>query len=307
MADISWPSPTHNARSVTDAELGHLAPWNADGIFQSSSDVVYANSSGMQVHVRANQYGFVQARAWASGGSEFSLTIADNSSGSARIDTVVLRLDRSTWDLRIAVRQGTPGAGPPTLSRDTGDSGLWEIPVANVTVDSGATSIASGRVTQRPLLQSGAIRACNVITDVQATLAVGDLVYEVSTGRLILWTATGGVVLFQDTGYQDLAISGFWKIGNYQPQLRLRNGWVYLRGSVERKTSTLQSTDSNSPMATIPAAFRPTGTHNYFSGTSTMGHVRIQADYQGPLAIVDLSADIAVGRFVYLDTAWIAA
>lgn len=310
MAEASWPSPNHGApaRAVTDAEYPHLAPWAADGVFQSSSDVVYGNSSGREVHVRAGKYGIVQGHAWESGTSEFALTIAANASGSTRTDTVVLRLDRSTWDVNIVVRQGTPGAGPPTLQRDSGDTGLWEIPVADVTVDNVAATIAAGKVYARPLLQSGAIRPCTVITDIQSTLAVGDLVFEASTGRWIGWTTSGASVLAgQDTGYSNLAIIGNWTVGGFTPQIRSRGGWVYLRGSITRTVNTLQSTDTNSPIGTIPAVYRPAGTHNWGQLTSAMGHVRLQVDYAtGALAIVDLSSDITVGRAVYLDTAWIA-
>lgn len=310
MTQGSWPSPNHGspARAVTDAEYPHLAPWASDGVFQSASDVVYGNSSGREVHVRAGKCGIVKGHAWTSGAADFALTIAANSSGSTRTDTVVLRLDRSTWDVTAAVRQGTAGAGPPTLVRDAGDTGLWEIPVADVTVDNGVATIASGKVGARTLFQSGATRPCNVLTDVQATLDDGDMVYEASTGRWIGWTASGGVVLYQDTGFQALTVIGNWIIGSFTPQYRLRNGWVYLRGSVNRKTNTLQSTDTNSPIATIPSAYRPAGTHNYFSGTSALGLLRMQVAYDtGGLAIVDLGSDIPVNRVVYLDTAWIAA
>jgi hypothetical protein len=308
MAESSWPSPNHNSRSVTDAEYGHLAPWASDGVFQSASDVVYANSSGLQVFVRSGKRGIVQGHAWYSGSSDVALTIAENSAGSTRIDTVVLQLDRSTWDVRAAVRQGTAGAGAPALQRDTGDTGLWEVPLADVTVDSGAASIASGKVYNRPLLQSGGVRACNVITDVQSLLAPGDIVYEASTGRWIGWTSGGGTLLYEDTGYSNLPIIGYWTVGGFQPQIIRRNGWVYLRGSIQRTTNTLQSTDTNSPVGTIPAGYRPTGTHNWSSVTSAMGHVRFQVAYNtGALAIVDLSSDITVGRAVYLDTAWPAA
>jgi hypothetical protein len=260
------------------------------------------------VFVRAGKRALLQGHAWYSGSSDVALTIAANSSGSTRTDTVVLRLDRSTWNVTAAVRQGTPGAGAPTLQRDTGDTGLWEIPLADVTVDNGAGSIASGKVYTRSLLQSGAVRACNAITDVQALLAPGDIVYEAGSGRWIGWTSGGGTLLYEDTGYANLPISGYWAAGGDTPQILRRHGWVYLRGSIKRTTNTLQSTDTNSPVGTIPAGYRPTGTHNWPQVTSAMGHVRLQVDYAtGALAIVDLSSDIPVGRVVYLDTAWPAA
>lgn len=302
MARASWPSPTHNSRSVTDAEFGHLAPWNSDGIFPSDTDVIYADSSGMQVHVRANKYGLLQGHAWTSGSSETSLTIAANSSGLNRVDTIVLRLDRSTWNVDVAVRQGTAGAPAPTLQRNTGDTGMWEIPVANVAVDNGVSSIAGTKVTPRPLLQSGAIRTCNVIADIQSFLTVGDLVYEISTGRWFAWTMTGAVLVYQDTGFVNVTVTGLWKAGGFQPQVRCAGSVVYLRGSIERITNTLQSTDTNSQFGTLDTRFRPVGAHNYGTLTSTASAVRINVALSGALAIVDMVADIPVGRQVYIDT-----
>lgn len=310
MAEGSWPSPNHGspARSVTDTEYVRLAPWNSDGIFPSSSDVIYANSSGMQVHVRANKFGLVRGHAWTSGPDEYNLTIGPNTSGSTRIDTGVLRLDRSTWDVNAAVRPGTPGAGAPALQRGTGDTGLFEIPLADITVVNGAASIAAGNVRTRTLLQAGGVRVCNAIGDIQAVLTAGDIVYELTTGRWIGWTGSSGATLHEDTGYQNLTIIGNWQVGGFTPQVRLRNGWVYLRGSIVRKTNTLQSTDTNSPIATIPASYRPAGTHNWATGTSgPVDNIRLQVDAgTGALAVVGTAADIPVGRAVYLDTSWIA-
>jgi hypothetical protein len=304
MAEASWPSPAHNSRSVTDAEYGHLAPWSSDGVFPTSADVVYADSSGMSVHVRANRYGIVQGRAWASGSTEINLSISANSSGLNRTDTVVLRLDRSTWAVTIAVRQGTPGAGAPTLQRSTADTGMWEVPIADVAVDNGVSSIAGTKVRSRALIQSGAIRPCPLISDIQAVLAVGDLVYETTTGRWMAWTTAGAVVIHQDTGYVTQPITGLWKVGGLTPQIRLRGSEVHLRGAIERTTGTLQSTDTNSQWGSVAAQFRPVSNHTWAHLTSSCSAVRLNVAPDGSLAIVDLAADIPVGRQVFIDTSW---
>jgi hypothetical protein len=304
MAESSWPSPNHNSRSVTDAEYGHLAPWASDGVFQSASDVVYANSSGLQVFVRSGKRGLVQGHAWYSGSSDVALTIAENRAGSTRIDTVVLQLDRSTWDVRAAVRQGTAGAGAPALQRDTGDTGLWEIPLADVTVDSGAASIASGKVYNRPLLQSGGVRACNVITDVQSLLAPGDIVYEASTGRWIGWTSGGGTVLRQDTGWTTLTPIGYWK--TYTSSLpcvgRVLNGMVTLRIGVQRTTNTFTRSDPDgSPVLTLPSSLRPASSQYgavFFSGG--IGGARVEVNSgSGVLSFQHNDTDVAVGRTAF--------
>ena len=308
MAEASWPSPNHGspARAVTDAEYPHLAPWASDGVFQSVSDVVYANSSGMEVHVRTGKYAIVQGHAWVSGSAEFALSITANSSGSTRVDTVVLRLDRSTWDVTAAVREGTPGAGAPALQRDAGDTGLWEIPLADVTVDNGAGSIAAGKVTSRTLYQSGSTRPCNLITDVQSTLLPGDVVYETSTGRWIGWTTGGGILLYQDTGLVTVTITGSWNPGGLLPQVQRSGSTVYLRGEIVRTTSTWDVSGTNSHFATLTAQFRPSGNHTWASLTNTCSPVRLNVSPAGEVALVDQAADVPVGRHIYLDTAWLA-
>lgn len=119
MAQNSWPSPTYNARAVTDLEYEKLsARFSDDGIYGSPSDTaVVAAGVGLSVDVRANVYGSVRGRAWSSGTTAVNLPVASNSSGSTRIDWVVLRLDRSTWNVRAVIRQGTPAPAPPPSSR----------------------------------------------------------------------------------------------------------------------------------------------------------------------------------------------
>jgi hypothetical protein len=292
---------------VTDTEYGHLAPWNSDGVFQSPTDVVYANSSGREVHVRAGKTAIVQGHAWQSGTAEINLTIGANTSGSTRVDTVVLRLDRSTWDVTVAVRAGTPGAGASTLQRDTGDTGLWEIPLADVTVDNGAASIAAGKVTARPLMQSGAVRACSKITDVQATLAVGDLVYEAPTGRWIGWTASGGVLLFEDTGWISLSPSNsFWRAGSLANKVRRRNGVAYLSGAWVRNSGSF-SGSSPSPLASLPAGFAPGLQYHSWMGWTATGGARVQVGTDGVLSIIDVTSTLPSGNAVYVDTSWLVA
>lgn len=75
-------------------------------------------------------------------------SINANSSGNPRIDTVILRLDFALQTIRVAVKQGTPAASParPTLQQDTA---FWEMPLADVAVANGFTTLAQSTITQR--------------------------------------------------------------------------------------------------------------------------------------------------------------
>ncbi len=69
-----------------------------------------------------------------------ALAIANNSSGSQRIDRVVLRLNRTGNSLAVAILQGTPGGGVPALTQLAG--GTYELLLADITVNTGVLAIS---------------------------------------------------------------------------------------------------------------------------------------------------------------------
>lgn len=113
----------------------------------TSPQLIYGDSTGMQIKVAADRYALVRGHMWWSGSSIFTKSIGSNSSGSTRIDLVVLQLDRSTWDVTCVVKAGTPGAGAPAVQQDLGTTGLFELPLATVTVANGAGTVSAANVT----------------------------------------------------------------------------------------------------------------------------------------------------------------
>lgn len=153
MAQSSWPSPAAS-RVVTDLQYERLvATQYIDGLIGDPSDAVLvsADGSARQVSLAADRYAQVRGHGWTSGATTVTLTIGANTSGNTRIDLVVLGLDRSTWDVTAYVKAGTPGSTPvaPALQTDTGDTGIYEIPLAEVTVLNGASVIAADKVKTR--------------------------------------------------------------------------------------------------------------------------------------------------------------
>jgi hypothetical protein len=150
VAESSWPSPS-NGRVVDDVQyeklgLSYGAYGGVVGDF-SSPQLVYGDSSGMQIKVAADRYAQVRGHEWWSGSSIFTKAIAANASGSTRVDLVVLRLSRTTWDVVLTVVTGTPGAGAPAATQNTGTTGSWDLPLATVSVASGAATISAANVT----------------------------------------------------------------------------------------------------------------------------------------------------------------
>lgn len=78
-----------------------------------------------------------------------TLPIGANISGNARIDTVVIRKDYIAQTIRAVVRQGTPAATPvpPTLTQIANTT--WEIPIADIAVANGFTTIVDANITGR--------------------------------------------------------------------------------------------------------------------------------------------------------------
>ena len=82
-----------------------------------------------------------------------NVTIADNTSGNARIDRIVARLNYTDRKVEFAVLTGTPAGSPvaPTLTQNTT---VWEISLAQIAVANGFSTIIVGNITdQRTYMQ----------------------------------------------------------------------------------------------------------------------------------------------------------
>jgi hypothetical protein len=294
MPQDSWPSPAHNSRDVDDAEYEKIAAAFPYGVLGSPADtsVVYT-TGGLQVLVRADKRAALHGHAWYSGSADDTLTITANSSGQTRVDRVVLRLDRSAWTVRAVVKNGTPGAGPPTLAQSLADTGNFEMQLAQVTVPNGATGVT---VTREELyVGSSSIRQA-LSTNGNALPVPGELQYETDTGRLRMWDGDSRVAVFEDTDWVNLTMNGpngsAWT-PNTLCRVRKRTGLVHLRIAIKRwSTSGLSIGDSDGSVPTIlPATFRP-GTSEIGSAIRSRSPVAIRVETDGSVRIFPLTVDI---------------
>ncbi|MET9729679.1 hypothetical protein ABZZ79_03130 [Streptomyces sp. NPDC006458] len=260
MAQNSWPSPAYNARAVTDPEFEAMSVrWSDDGVYGTPGSArVITEDTGLNVRVRPNMAASVRGHHWTSGPTSSTLPVGANVSGQTRVDRVVLRLDRSTWTVRAVVSDGTPGAGPPALTQDTGDSGFYEIPLAEVTVLSGAAAVT---VRRNELYVGSRVRPCTSTTRNPSPLQ-GELCYENDTGRVYQWSGSAWVVLYRprvDTE-ADSPVASWSKRGT---SIVTRTGdLVTLRTATFDRTATLAAAyDSRLPLL-IPADYRP-ALHHY--------------------------------------------
>jgi hypothetical protein len=255
MAQSSWPSPAHNDRAVTDTEYEKIAArFSDDGVDGKPSDAaVVTAGTGLNVTVRAGVYATLRGHAWTSGTSNVTLAVGANSSGQTRTDRVVLRLDRSDWTVRAVVKAGTPGAGAPALTQSTGDTGTYEIPLADVTVLNGAASVT---VTRRELWVGSRVRPCTSSSRNPAP-TVGEMCLETDTGMVRMWDGASWVTIRRtdDTANVDVTLSAWTPTGS--SVLERRGDICVLRTAYfERKTSALAAaSDSRLPLL-IPSAHR---------------------------------------------------
>jgi len=124
--------------------------------------------------------------------ADVTLAIAANASGNARIDTIILRADFTAQTVRLAVRQGTPAATPvaPTLTQTDGVQ--WEIPLADVAVANGFSSIAQSdiRVNAHFSNLADGVYYDNVLNNTAGVLRTGDVViFDTSANRAVTTVA----------------------------------------------------------------------------------------------------------------------
>lgn len=254
MADDSWPSPAHNARSITDVEYERLAARFSDnGVYGSPLDApVVTAGTGLTVTIRPDVYASVRGHAWYSGTSAINLPIAANSSGQTRRDRIVLRLDRSTWTVRVAVRQGASSIAPDPVQQ-TGDTGIYEIPLATVVIQNAAGTVT---VTRAELYAGARVRPCTAAT-LNPNPVPGEVAVETDTGRVRIWTGTTWLLIYESSTVitVDQPVPN-WDI-NVSSVLEIRSGTAHLRlGSFERTAGTVASSTPSRLPVNIPGDYR---------------------------------------------------
>lgn len=294
MAESSWPSPNHNSRQVDDTEFEQLThPIGGDGLVGSPADTsfAYADSSGMNVKIRSAKFASVRGRMYYSGGSDITKTVTANASGLTRVDLLVLKLTRATWDITSVVKAGIPGSGAPVLTQDVGTTGVYEIPVATITVPSGDTTISSDQVTMLGYYLGEQLVICTSTTrphhiagrriyetDTQQSYTsngttwlsdgafvctaatrpaqqAGLLIYETDTGYLQLSTGAAWVPVREDTGWVVVSPASGWTGDGGTIRLRRKNGQVTVVWNLIRSASA--AAGATTTMFTVPVGYRP--------------------------------------------------
>lgn len=231
----------------------------------ANAGLVYGDSTGRKVKVAAGWSYMLRGFKWDAGSDVTVLALAANTSGKSRIDRVVLRLDRSTYTVRLAVLQGTPGDAPaaPAVTQSTSTTGIYEVPLAQVTITSnsgtGLPSIAAGdvRTEYKYLMPRGSL---GLSTWRSGSTQLGRFYQEWDTGRLFLGTPGGDILVGENGPWTKLAVASGWMNDNIYAQ-RV-NGLTYFQCYV-RLNSADRAPGTDITVCVLPATFWPL--HNLYA------------------------------------------
>lgn len=184
MAYTYFPFDSGAGANVTEQQwwkMGRL--WRSTGLIVTGTtldamgtgtgDLSVNPGTGLSVNVRPGA-------AWIEGhyfvsDAMITKTLAAADPTNPRIDRIVVRADWVANQITIEVLQGTPNAtpSPPTLTQTSGTR--YELPIAQVRVNAGATSIATTDITDERVISSwaGYLPACQVTNNTNINIAAG--------------------------------------------------------------------------------------------------------------------------------------
>ena len=288
MAESSWPGEAPTVVAERQFEL-MMNAWYSSGIVGNPGDdpILFADSTGMQVKIPADRYARVRGFMWSSGDSTLELPISSNSSGSTRIDRVVLRLDRSTWEVRAAVIEGTPGAGAPSVTQDLGDTGVWELWIGDVTVPDGASTISSSQVDSRTTFLGPPLLMADGADLPSPNVPKVFLRWREDQQRLILHRqgapTAGQVDLWSDSGEVQLSrSSSFWEPQQNSIIQKIGHVVMLRLANMTRIGGNLSSNSNSRVPGIVPSSMRHP-TRNVYITARTTGHdtARIRINHGG--------------------------
>lgn len=156
------------------------------GSFGEASLRVTADSTGMQVKVSA---GAAIVRGFYLSSTAVETKTIDAATSQPRIDVVVARLDPAADTITLEVVKGTASATPTAPALTQTDTGIYEMPLAQVTVPASAATIATGNVAEvRPYI--GHRVGVWTTTTRPAAPRVGRLGLNRTTSVWEFWTGT---------------------------------------------------------------------------------------------------------------------
>jgi hypothetical protein len=253
----SFPNIGHNNRAVSSAEYEQLSvPLGLSGLLNYAAvHPIIADSSGRHVKLVAGVAALIRGHRF-NNLTETIIPIAANAAGQPRIDLVVLRLNRATYEIAPFVIQGNAAAAPiaPTAVRQNtlDGTGFWDIPLVEVRVANGATTIANADITHRAWWITGTGYVST--TDGRPPAEPGVAWFETNSNTEWIGMASGQ---YRRMAYSTGVITVTPPAG-WSGQLRFARNvdTVFMTISIRRTGGNVANT-SNMTVATITPFYRP--------------------------------------------------
>lgn len=180
MAEDSYPAPARNEGIVTVVESQELLGLLAGvGVIGGGDLLVTTSTSQSQVNVAAGTALLMGTRYTNSASLPVSVPV--NTSGSTRIDRIVLRLTTATGAVNATVIPGTPGSGAPGVLNS---ATYFDLPLARYTVLSG--QLPTAPVDERRWLGGDSTISASSNPPV-GNIRIGHTWSQPDTGNMLTW------------------------------------------------------------------------------------------------------------------------
>lgn len=144
MAESSYPFDSGDTTETQYSQLFRRLQNSGVWASPTATELKVSATTGLVVSVAA---GFAMVRGhFYINDSAKNLTLAAGSA-SPRIDLIVLRLDPTANSIVAAILAGTPSATPVAPTPTQTDTGVYEVPLAQIAVAASTSSISSGNIT----------------------------------------------------------------------------------------------------------------------------------------------------------------
>lgn len=291
MAESSYPFGSSEI-ATEDQWSSYFRMAQIDGVYAvdpTGTDLRVTGSNASTVAVAAGE-AWIQGTYYANGASLNVAVPTNSGGGTARKDLVVLRRDPTADATTVQYKTG--GTSFPTLAQTL--NGTWEIPLAQVTVAAGASVVAPSEVVDQRWFLGRSVALSNPGARPPATK--GQLVVEGRTvylGNGVGWDAlaTAG----QDTDWKLVTLNSGYAASGDAPAYRIKDGMVFLRGSIAfRYGGHLVNTELTTfatvpreawPIGHIRYGVAPTEFRTYTAGTvlQSFFHARVEIQTNGEL------------------------
>ncbi|KOG26824.1 tail fiber domain-containing protein [Streptomyces viridochromogenes] len=200
MAITSYP---FDAQVVTETQYSQMfREFQDSGVVASfgGSGFAVTASSGMNLNVSA---GLAIVRGHVVQSTATEVVTISAAGTSVRVDRVVLRLDPSLNSIVLAVKAGTAGSTTPPALTQT-DTGIYELALAQVTVNASVTSITSADITRTRPFVGSRILVWNTTTR-PSSPRLGQIGYNADTSAFEFWNDTAWAPLISNVSWSTLS------------------------------------------------------------------------------------------------------